>query len=196
MATQKGFGLRGFTGKAAPILNDTQRRYLTAVQEVAQRTGAPEDAARVEEFLTAVTDDYRAELHRQYMAVLAYPPPVDATDDELVAFLGQNPLVTQVELFRLLIRSTMSFRTTFAGQKLRKRKAGALGGRSNPRNAAATQLKAWVDAQMTAPLEAREGGARAIARRLASRSPKHFNGKLDDLQRVIEKHLKAKWIKQ
>jgi len=132
-----------------------------------------------------------SELRVQLMNVMLRPPSAHESDEVFDVFLSNNPLLTKVELLRLLIDVTQSARSTFSQQKRKRSTAGKVGGRSTPKNIAAAKLKEWVDGHKpTANI--RVGGVRAAARRLAQKAPSDFWNSLDDPERVIEMHLKTK----
>lgn len=155
----------------------------------------PEDISiqkeKLKEFYRVATVAYRAELKQQYTNVMLHPPSANESDEVLEAFLSKNPLITKAELLRLLIRSIGSAKETFSRQKKKRAAAGGAGGKSTRKSKAAAELKAWVDIQT---YTIGEGGIRAVARRLANNVPSKdkFHACFDDVQRVIEDHLKSK----
>jgi hypothetical protein len=193
MTKVRAVGLLGLVKEHPFPLTTEQRQELRDLERKLSMCCTPDDVLdaerNIQEFWRLACDRHAAELADQYLNVMLHAPSVNEDDEVLEAFLSKNPLITKVELFRLLIRATRSAQATFSRQKKKRASAGKVGGRSTPKNKAASELKNWVDGE---DIRLVSGGVRAAARRLANRAPKEFHASLDDVLRVIEDHLKSK----
>ena len=188
-----GFGLLGFRQWSQfPLTVDQRQRLEEMERQIAACTTQEQRRELLDsqqKFLSTVVENYAAAYKAQCLNVMLHSPSANEPDEVLAAFLSTNPLITKVGLLRLLISAIRSSRATFSHQKKKRSQAGKVGGQSTHKSKSAAKLKSWVDEQKTT---IGEGGVRAVARRLAARASPDFHKSLDDVQRVIEEHLRSK----